>query len=71
MKTIIKTTGWIFIIFILINLWYESGYQKTTDKDYQINIPEPVPYMDTTDWNKYLIKKDTTKYKTKWVTVDK
>jgi hypothetical protein len=67
MKTIIRTTGWILLYWLLIQITYNSGYQKTTDKDYLIDIPEPKPVKDTMDWTPYIHHRDTTKYKGKWV----
>lgn len=68
MKTGLRLAGWIFITWLFIQLAYQSGYKKTTDEDYIIPDPPKQPMTDSTkDWSPYIHKRDTTKYKGKWV----
>jgi hypothetical protein len=62
-KVIIGT----ILLYIFCCILYESGYKKTSDKDYFIdNIP---PSMDTLtfDDSLELLPQDTTQYKGNWV----
>ena len=70
MKTLIKIFLWSLTLYGLINLSYERGYKKTTDKDYQIDLPETKPTLDTIDYQRFMIKRDTTGYKGKWIDVN-
>lgn len=66
-----RTIRYIIILSLVIYsvsiLLYETNL-KTTEKDFQIGIPEPPPPMavDTT----LLLKPDTSPYKGNWVDVE-
>lgn len=82
MRTLFKILGWSLFIYLVIQVIYQSGYKKSSDKDYMVGTPiAPGTYtidsgkyyvdsLNNPAYSKKILKPDTTPYKGKWVDVN-
>jgi len=66
MRTLFRTIGTILFVWMFIQLTYQTGYKKTTDADFDVNLPELKAVPNKVDTTRF-IKKDTSKYVGNWV----